>query len=226
MLTIFVSGNDTDVGKTHVMGQFAGTLASRGLSVQIVKLVETGMPTDDSLGDADRALALAQKIAPQNASLISAFRLVRYSKPLAPTRAAQLDGETFSIELLKAKLAELPPCDVRLVEGAGGLAVPIDGEGHDWADLAREVADKTLIVVENRLGAICQARFISMYCKGKSVPSPFFWLNQIKEQSADVLASNHIEIPKIGVPILGESLPDGENFSVSGLEKIHPQGNP
>ena len=63
MQTVFVSGNDTDVGKTHVLGQLAGTLAARGLRVQIVKLVETGMPADASPGDAARALAAARKIA-------------------------------------------------------------------------------------------------------------------------------------------------------------------
>ena len=224
MQTIFVSGNDTDAGKTHVLGQVAGTLAARGLAVQIVKFVETGMPRDDSPGDADRALAAAREIA-RGAGTLAAFRLARYSQPLAPTEAARRDGAVFSVEATAEKLRALPPCDVRLVEGAGGLGVPVDDAGTDWADFARERADATLIVVENRLGAISQARFLAAYCAAKGVPAPHFWLNEIRPQSEGVLASNALEIPKTGVPVVGRSAP-GEEFSAEGLDALLRAGTP
>ena len=224
MQTIFVSGNDTDAGKTHVLGQVAGTLAARGLAVQIVKFVETGMPRDDSPGDADRALAAAREIA-RGAGTLAAFRLARYSQPLAPTEAARRDGAVFSVEATAEKLRALPPCDVRLVEGAGGLGVPVDDAGTDWADFARERADATLIVVENRLGAISQARFLAVYCAAKGVPAPHFWLNEIRPQSEGVLASNALEIPKTGVPVVGRSAPGGE-FSAEGLDALLRAGTP
>ena len=224
MQTIFVSGNDTNAGKTHVLGQVAGTLAARGLAVQIVKFVETGMPRDDSPGDADRALAAAREIA-RGAGTLAAFRLARYSQPLAPTEAARRDGDVFSVEATAEKLRALPPCDVRLVEGAGGLGVPVDDAGTDWADFARERADATLIVVENRLGAISQARFLAAYCAAKGVPAPHFWLNEIRPQSEGVLASNALEIPKTGVPVVGRSAPGGE-FSAEGLDALLLAGTP
>lgn len=219
MQTIFISGNDTDAGKTHVLGQLAGTLAARGLRVQIVKLVETGMPRDDSPGDADRALAAARKIAGTGAGTLAAFRLARYTEPLAPTEAARRDGQVFRVDALREKLAELPPCDVRLVEGAGGLGVPVDDAGRDWSDFARGAADASLLVVENRLGAISQARFLAVYCAAKGVPAPHFWLNEIRPQSEGVRASNALEIPKIGVPVIGRSFP-GEEFSADGVESL------
>lgn len=224
MQTIFVSGNDTDAGKTHVLGQVAGTLAARGLAVQIVKFVETGMPRDDSPGDADRALAAAREIA-RGAGTLAAFRLARYSQPLAPTEAARRDGDVFSVEETAEKLRALPPCDVRLVEGAGGLGVPVGDAGTDWADFARERADATLIVIENRLGAISQARFLAAYCAAKGVPAPHFWLNEIRPQSEGVLASNALEIPKTGVPVVGRSAPGGE-FSAGGLDALLCAGTP
>lgn len=219
MQTIFVSGNDTDAGKTHVLGQFAGTLAARGLRVQIVKLVETGMPRDDSPGDADCALEAARQIAGTGAGTLAAFRLARYTQPLAPTEAARRDGQFFSVDETAEKLRELPDCDVRLVEGAGGLGVPVDDAGRDWADFARERADAALLVVENRLGAISQARFLAAYCASKGVPAPHFWLNEIRPQSEGVLASNALEIPKTGVPVIGRSFP-GEKFSAENVESI------
>lgn len=224
MQTIFVSGNDTDAGKTHVLGQLAGTLAARGLNVRIVKLVETGMPREDSPGDADRALAAARVLA-GGAGTLSAARIARYAQPLAPTEAARRDGKVFSIEDAKKKLAALPPCDVQLVEGAGGLAVPVDDAGTDWADFARETADAALIVVENRLGAISQARLLAAYCDAKGVPAPHFWLNEIRPQSEGVLASNAAEIPKTGVPVVGRSFP-GEKFSAENLDALLSAGAP
>ena len=218
MQTIFVSGNDTDAGKTHVLGQVAGTLAARGLSVQIVKFVETGMPRDDSPGDAALALAAAREIA-AGAGTLAAFRLARYTQPLAPTEAARRDGQIFSVEKTLEKLRALPACDVRLVEGAGGLGVPVDDTGADWADFARERADATLIIVENRLGAISQARFLATYCAAKGVPAPHFWLNEIHPQSEGVLASNALEIPKTGVPVVGRSFPGGK-FSADALDTL------
>ncbi len=225
MLTIFVSGNDTNAGKTHVLGQIAGTLAAKKFRVQIVKLVETGIANDNAPGDANKALAAAKKIARGNAEFLSAFRLERFSQPLAPTEAARRDGKIFSIEKLKNKISELPKCDFRFIEGAGGLAVPVDDFGNDWADFSREIADKTLIVVENRLGAICQARFISAFCAAKDVPKPLFWLNEIREQSEGVLASNQLEISKIGVPVVGESFHGGEKFSVLKIEKFFSENS-
>lgn len=219
MLTIFVSGNDTDAGKTHVLGQFAGTLAAHGFSVQIVKLVETGMPRDDSQGDADRAISAARKIACAKEKNLSAFRLARYTQPLAPTEAARRDGENFSIENTLKKLHALPPCDIRLIEGAGGLGVPVDDSKRDWADFAQDNADATLLVVENRLGAISQARLLAVYCSAKGVPAPHFWLNEIRPQSEGVRTSNALEIPKIGVPVIGESF-SGEKFSAFGVESF------
>jgi len=216
MLTIFVSGNDTDAGKTHVLGQFAGTLAAHNFSVQIVKLVETGMPRNDSFGDADRALIAARNVPATRPENLAAFRLERYTQPLAPTEAARRDGTIFSIETAVEKLNALPPCDIRIIEGAGGLGVPVDDSGHDWADFARDHTDATLLVVENRLGAISQARFLAVYCEAKGVPAPHFWLNEIRPQSEGVRTSNALEIPKLGVPVIGESF-HGEKFSAHGV---------
>jgi len=217
MLTIFVSGNDTDAGKTHVLGQFAGTLAAHNFSVQIVKLVETGMPRDDSVGDADRALAAARNVPATRPEKLAAFRLERYTQPLAPTEAARRDGAIFSIETAIEKLNALPTCDIRIIEGAGGLGVPVNDSGRDWADFARDHADATLLVVENRLGAISQARFLAVYCEAKGVPAPHFWLNEIRPQSEGVRTSNALEIPKLGVSVIGESF-HGEKFSAHGID--------
>ena len=49
--------------------------------------------------------------------------------------------------------------------------MPIDADGTDWADFARELApDATVIVLDDRLGAIKQARLVAAYAKAKAIP--------------------------------------------------------
>ena len=79
---------------------------------------------------------------------------VRLEAPLAPSVAAELAGTTVDVAAILAAYRELrgAPCGV-LVEGAGGLAVPIQ-DGYLMADLAREMDLPLLIVARPGLGAI------------------------------------------------------------------------
>ena len=82
MKTLFVSGSDTDVGKTWVVGALAALLASRGSSVQVVKPVETGV-TDPANSDVQGVLNNCSN------ALVSGYTLFSYEKPIAPVAAAE-----------------------------------------------------------------------------------------------------------------------------------------
>ena len=110
MRTLLVTGADTGVGKTQVTAALARLLAAGGARVQIVKAVETGSPAQ---GDAERARELAGADA-------EVFTLAAFAAPLAPLAAAALEGRAFSMEAMTDALRALPPCDWRIVEGAGG----------------------------------------------------------------------------------------------------------
>ena len=169
LFTLFVSGNDTGVGKTHVVGCIARALAARRLSVEIVKAVETGGAGEDS-GDASTAAAAA------GSSLVTFRTLQRFLRPLAPLAAARAERRRLSLTTLARDAAAAPSVDCRLVEGAGGLAVPLDSAGRDWADFARMIgADAALLVVEDRLGSINQARLLASYAAARRVPAANWW---------------------------------------------------
>lgn len=191
--TLFISGNDTGVGKTHVLGMIARALAKRGHQVELIKAIETGVGVHGT-GDADRAAKVADN------SNVSHRTLIRFSQPLAPLAAAKADRRSLTIKQLLRAMQNLPSTTCRLIEGAGGLAVPLDRDGRDWADFACAIrADITLLVVEDRLGTINQARLLAAYVSAKRIPNCFFVLNRIRPLGPALHLSNRDGLRAIGI---------------------------
>ena len=194
MRRIFISGNDTGVGKTWVMRSLARHLASKGAKVQVFKPVQTGVEANQP--DDIETVVSGYETTIQG-QVGASFPL-----PLAPLTAAAQAGKRLSLESLCALEQALPTSPWRLIEGAGGLAVPIDPRGYDWADFTRAIrGDLTLLVVEDRLGAINQARLLGAYARSKGLQSGF-WLNEVTKQTAAVRQSNREAIEALKNPPL------------------------
>lgn len=162
MVTILVSGSGTGVGKTRVTAALARLAARQGRSVQIIKPVQTGV-TSGQTTDADEAAALAG-ISPG-----AAHTLRRYPAALAPMAAAKAVGAGLEMATVIDEIRKLPPVDIRLIEGAGGLAVPLTNSGYDWGDFAALLEINALVlVVPDQLGAINQARLLYHYYRHKN----------------------------------------------------------
>lgn len=194
MRTILVTGSDTGVGKTHVTGAIARMLAGAGTRIQIVKVVETGTP---AVGDAIRAQRLAD-------GACETFTLAAFAAPLAPAASAALEGETLSLETLVSRTRALPPCDWRILEGAGGIATPLDDHARDWADFATAAGvDAVVIVVPDRLGAINQARLAHARAAHAGLHSGV-WLNGTGPVEEAVADSNRSGLQTASVPVWAE----------------------
>lgn len=192
--TVLVTGSDTGVGKTWVVGTLASLLCSRGFRVQIVKPVETGI-LDTADSDAMSALKRC------DSKLATAYVLHHYREALAPLAAARLHSRGFSFDAIADEVLELPEVDWRIVEGAGAIALPLDENGRDWADFYHAIkADVSVCVVENRLGGIGQARMALLYAKNKGLKTGV-WLNEVQEQSAEVLESTLLGLKACDAPI-------------------------
>ena len=196
LATIFVTGSDTGVGKTRVAGWIARALATSG-SVQVIKPVESGAGEGRP---ADASVAAGHWAKPHT--------LLSLPLPLAPLAAAAAAGVGLSLDDLLDRLAALPAADHRVIEGAGGIAVPIDPDGRDWADFAAAMhPDLVVLVVEDRLGAINQARLASDYLlarlpKGKVA----IWLNaSARPCEVAVARANREGIAASGLRLAGES---------------------
>ena len=195
MPTIVITGNDTGVGKTRVTAALARELCAHG-SVQVVKPVETGIVPG---GQGDVAFAVAHA-----AGKVEGHTLLSFLEPMAPAAAAALEGVALHMDDMLAKYRELPPADFRLVEGAGGIASPLDAVGHDLRDFAMEVrADFIIAVIEDRLGAINQARLAYAYASASRIPV-VLWLNEVTPQTDAIRISNREGLTASGLHLCAE----------------------
>ena len=152
MRGLFVSGTDTGVGKTFVSCALARGLRATGVDVGVMKPIETGVP---AAGPEDaRALRLAAGVDDP----LDLICPLRFSLPASPEAAARAEGRTASLAPIREafeSLAHRHP--FMLVEGAGGLLVPIDAQ-TDMADLARELDLPLLLVARAGLGTVNHTR--------------------------------------------------------------------
>ena len=155
--SLFITGTDTGIGKTTVASALAAALWRRGIDVRVIKPVETGCPADDHgiLIPAD-ALQLRWAAGRESDSL-DLVCPIRFREPLAPSVAAALEGTRLELATIAAAVDALTSANMTLVEGAGGLTVPLTPDAS-FADLARACDLRVLVIVGNRLGAINHAR--------------------------------------------------------------------
>lgn len=198
MIRILITAHDTEVGKTRATAGLARALTDAGKSVQIVKPVQSGVPSGMS-GDANWALSTIT-----NAALASARTLFSFEAPLAPIQSAAAESKELSFPLVINALKKLPAdSDFQLIEGAGGIAVPLDRSGKDYADLALELeVDFILIVIQNRMGAMNQSRLTHSYAP-KSIPAGIVFNQLSLDEDPLVTASNFETLHQLKIPIWG-----------------------
>lgn len=148
----FITGTDTGVGKTVVTALLASMLGKRGLRVGVMKPVETGCPREGGHLMPQDSLFLRQVsgcTAPQE--LVTPYT---FAEPLAPAIAAELAGSTIEMVRIRRCYEQLlAEHDVVLVEGAGGLLVPLTAQLTMY-DIAVELNLPVLVVACNKLGTI------------------------------------------------------------------------
>jgi dethiobiotin synthetase len=189
----FITGTDTDVGKTRVAAAIALALR-RSLApatpVTVVKPVQTGLAAREP-GDAETAARLA-------GTRIAARELRRFRKPADPYSAALAEGAVpVTCAELVAKIARIEGALV--VEGAGGIAVPLNAK-ETFGDLAFTCALPVLIVVGLRLGCINHTLLTARYLRtlGCTIAGAVLvarWQPAQKDYEADVTRCVSKEVP-------------------------------
>jgi dethiobiotin synthetase len=145
---LFVTGTDTDVGKTAVACAIAAGLRRVGVRVGVYKPVASGV-THGRESDIARLWEAAGRPLSLEAVCPQAF-----CAALAPARAAAVEGRHIDERLLREGFAIWHAAsDVVIVEGAGGLFSPLGGHTLN-ADLARDLGLPIVVVDAARLGAI------------------------------------------------------------------------
>ena len=149
--SLFITATGTNVGKTHTTLKLIEALSAKGLSVGVFKPIETGV--QNTAPDASLLLKACQKVN-KNFKDLSPHDITAYTFPLPAAPFCADPESSINIQKIIEKHDELSKlCDILLVEGAGGLMVPITKE-YMMINLIKELGAKTLLVTPSRLGCI------------------------------------------------------------------------
>jgi dethiobiotin synthetase len=153
MTTVFVTSSGTDIGKTFVTLRLIAELKASGRRVRALKPVASGFdaarPADGDTGE----LLRAQALEPTDANL-DAVSPWRFAAPLSPDMAAARERRSVPFAALVAHCrAAARRGDVTLIEGIGGVMVPLDDE-HTVLDWIAALEAPTLLVVGSYLGTL------------------------------------------------------------------------
>lgn len=151
MQPLFVSATGTNVGKTYTTLQLISTFAENHIRVGVYKPVETGVI--DIPMDAAVLLEACQKVNPAF-QLLTPYDITAYTFPLPAAPFCADSRQSIEIDIIIEKYHKLSKlCDLLIIEGAGGLMVPITSD-YLMIDLARDLGAKTLLVTASKLGCI------------------------------------------------------------------------
>jgi dethiobiotin synthetase len=199
----FITATGTGVGKTWVATALARACVQRGARVAAIKPLETGVDPDPM-----DALELARACG--NESLATAEGLYRGKEPLAPYAIEKRGGPPVgSLRTLAKRIRELSDgADYTIVEGAGGVLVPLDRE-HTIAELASMLDLQTVVVARNELGVLSYTLTAVEALRARRISVRAIVLNHVdrglasdvsRSSNADVLSDYLPRIPIVRVP--------------------------
>ena len=148
---IFISGTNTEVGKTFITVNIIKLLQSKGYLINPYKPVETGckkklsrlVPSDSSLFHK----AIEERLS------LDQINPYRFIQPISPATAIKLSNKRITISNYLSKFKSLPRCDFSVIEGAGGLFSPLALDGFN-IDLIKKVKAPTILVAKDEIGVI------------------------------------------------------------------------
>ncbi len=154
MLSYFVTATGTDIGKTYITGNIIRAARQVGLDFSAIKPVLSGYDdaTAAACDSAQLLAAMGKKVTRRN---IAALTPWRFTAPLSPDMAAAREGRAIDFTALTAfcQAAMQAAPDVLLIEGAGGVAVPLD-DTHLILDLIAALRIPAMLVAGTYLGTI------------------------------------------------------------------------
>lgn len=184
---LFVTGTDTEIGKTWVATALVDALRSRGLRVGVMKPVASGATATAAGLRNDDALALmtaASKAAEQHPSSYEEVNPYCFLPPISPHLAAAEAGVAIELPKIVAIAGSMATkFDCTVVEGAGGWRAPLAAE-TSIADLAELLGWPVLLVVGLRLGCLNHAVLSAEAIRKSAVPLAGWIANTVDSQMA------------------------------------------
>lgn len=215
MKGIFITGTDTGVGKTYVGACIAAAMRGKDIDVGVMKPAETGCSL--RRGEPVPADTLALMRSAGVADPLELVNPFRFLAPLAPLVAAEREGKRVNLRKVIAAYRLLEQRhDFMIVEGAGGILVPLT-MGKSYRDLAADLGLPVLIVARPGLGTINHTLLTIEALRRRSIPLAGIVINHSAPRTSGLAErTNPAVIERLsGVPVIG-IIRHGRN-SVSGI---------
>ena len=174
----FITGSDTDVGKTYIGCELIRQLRAQHQIIEVRKPAESGCTVNESghLVPDDASKLWAANNHQQDIDRIAPYR---FKAALAPHRAARLEGQKLEIADLIDACSLDDKNHLLFVEGAGGFYSPL-AEGALNADLASALQLPLIIVVNDRIGSVNQALMTIQAIESRHLKVAAVIMNQVE----------------------------------------------
>ncbi|MFP4316952.1 MAG: dethiobiotin synthase [Desulfovibrionales bacterium] len=163
MIRLFITATDTGAGKTVFAGLLCRYFLDLDQTVRYIKPVQTGHPPDDDAAEVRKRSGLP---------LERTQTLFTGKEPVAPCFLF----DPFPYDQVVQRINAVSDCDVLVVEGAGGLLVPLDSR-RQMFELIRDCRLHPLVVVPNRLGCLNHAQLNDRFLNSEGLPLHGFVVN-------------------------------------------------
>ncbi len=183
MRKVFVTGIGTDVGKTVV-----SAILTEAWQADYWKPIQSGSL---EMTDSDRVKRLIS-----NEKTFFHPEAYRLNQPLSPHASAEIDDVKIRLSSLLKKIPETE--NTLLIEGAGGLMVPINYKGDTVTDFAIEAEFEIVLVVRHYLGSINHTLLSLEYLKNRGANILGIIYNGEPNQASEQVIGNQSKVPVIG----------------------------
>ncbi len=216
----FITGIDTGVGKTFCSSLILSAMKQKELNAGYMKPIETGVETgEDGFKKYIDGLNVKTYCGlKENLDVITPFT---FRLPLSPYAALKKEGGELCIKEILFKFYELNKIyDYMLVEGAGGMLVPLK-RGHFMIDIAKYLDAGVILVTKAGLGMINQTLLSIEYALSKGIKmSGIIINNALGENDESVSSNKEILCEFTDIPIIGE-IPYVSKEKLYGEMKAH-----
>jgi len=204
MTTLFVTATGTGVGKTFVTAKLVAELRAARRSVRALKPVASGFDASD-IDSSDSGVLLDALGLPATAAHLEDVSPWRFAAPLSPDMAAARERRAIPFDELLEFCRALQPVDVTLIEGIGGVMVPLDHE-HTVLDWIAQLGAPTLLVAGSYLGTLSHTLTAVAALRARGV-EPFAVIVSESEQQPVPLEETAAAIRRFVTPVAVAALP-------------------
>ena len=193
-MRIFITGTDTDAGKTYVTCLLLEAMKERGMRAAGFKPFCCGSRED----------SIRLHAASADGFSLDSVNPVWLKTPASPFAAALIENRPLSLPDVHVSLERLAQqVDHVLIEGVGGWEVPLL-EGVSAADFAQEIGAPVLVVVNNKLGALNHALLTVRNIVARGMTCLGTVLNYAAEGRDAASITNGMILQRMGAAVLGE----------------------